>query len=140
MSLPILPKPGDVCHGFRITAVTPLPALRGAAIQAVHERTGAKAFHLAADDAENLFSINFPTPPPDDTGLPHIMEHSVLAGSERFPVREPFFEMLKMSMSTFLNAMTGPDCTYYPVASNVRQDLFNLADVYIDAVFHPQLT
>jgi len=140
MSLPILPKPGDVCHGFRITAVTPLPALRGAAVQSVHERTGAKAFHLAADDAENLFSINFPTPPPDDTGLPHIMEHSVLAGSERFPVREPFFEMLKMSMSTFLNAMTGPDCTYYPVASNVRQDLFNLADVYVDAVFHPLLT
>ena len=140
MSLPTLPKPGDVCHGFRITAVTPLPALRGVAVQAVHERTGAKAFHLAADDAENLFSISFPTPPPDDTGLPHIMEHSVLAGSERFPIREPFFEMLKMSMSTFLNAMTGPDCTYYPVASNVRQDLFNLADVYVDAVFHPLLT
>lgn len=140
MSLPNLPKPGDVCRGFRIVAVTPLPALRGAAVQAVHERTGARAFHLAADDAENLFSISFPTPPPDDTGLPHIMEHSVLAGSERFPVREPFFEMLKMSMSTFLNAMTGPDCTYYPVASNVRQDLFNLADVYVDAVFHPLLT
>jgi Zn-dependent M16 (insulinase) family peptidase len=140
MTQPTLPKAGDVCHGFRIASVTPLPALRGAAVLAVHERTGARAFHLAADDAENLFSISFPTPPPDDTGLPHIMEHSVLAGSERFPVREPFFEMLKMSMSTFLNAMTGPDCTYYPVASNVRRDLFNLADVYVDAVFHPLLT
>lgn len=140
MNHPSLPRPGDVCHGFRVSAVTPLPALRGAAVQAVHERTGAKAFHLAAEDAENLFSISFPTPPPDDTGLPHIMEHSVLAGSKRFPVREPFFEMLKMSMSTFLNAMTGPDCTYYPVASNVRRDLFNLAEVYVDAVFHPLLT
>lgn len=140
MTQPILPKLGEVCHGFRIETVTPLPALRGAAVLAVHERTGARAFHLAVDDAENLFSISFPTPPPDDTGLPHIMEHSTLAGSRRFPVREPFFEMLKMSMSTFLNAMTGPDCTYYPVASNVRRDLFNLADVYIDAVFHPLLT
>ncbi len=140
MSMPILPKPGDACHGFRITGVTLLPALRGAAIQAIHDRTGARVFHLAADDSENLFSISFPTPPPDETGLPHIMEHSVLAGSERFPVREPFFEMLKMSMATFLNAMTGPDCTYYPVASNVRRDLFNLAEVYFDAVFHPLLT
>ena len=140
MSLPSLPSPGDACHGFRIDTVTPLPVLRAAAVVAVHERTGTRVLHLAADDAENLFSISFPTPPPDDTGLPHIMEHTVLAGSQRFPVREPFFEMLKMSMATFLNAMTGPDCTYYPVASNVRADLFNLAEVYMDAVFHPLLT
>jgi hypothetical protein len=140
MSKPEIPAVGVVLHGFRIEAVTPLPAVRGAAVQAVHEATGARVFHLAADDAENLFSISFPTPPPDDTGLPHIMEHAALAGSRRFPVREPFFEMLKMSMSTFLNAMTGSDLTYYPVASNVRRDLFNLAEVYVDAVFHPLLT
>ncbi|MEI6972509.1 MAG: insulinase family protein, partial [bacterium] len=81
-----------------------------------------------------------PTPPLDDTGLPHIIEHSVLSGSAKYPVRDPFFEMARMSMATFINAMTGYDCTYYPVASNVKQDLFNLADVYFDAVFHPLLS
>ena len=83
-----------------------------------HRASGARILHVHCDDPENLFSINFPTPPPDDTGLPHILEHVVLAGSRRFPVREPFFEMLKMSMATFINTMTAPDCTYYPVASN----------------------
>ncbi|MEI6564101.1 MAG: insulinase family protein [bacterium] len=126
--------------GFRALKTTPVPALRGTAIELEHESSGARILHLHTEDTENLFSISFPTPPPDDTGVPHILEHSVLAGSEKFPVREPFFEMLKSSMATFINAMTGPDCTYYPVSSNVEQDLFNLAEVYFDAVFHPLLT
>ncbi len=138
MTKPELPGPGELCSSFRIKSVTPL--LRGAVVKAEHEGTGARVLHFAADDTENLFAICFPTPPPDNTGLPHIMEHATLAGSQRFPVREPFFEMLKMSMATFLNAMTGSDITYYPVASNVRKDLFNLAEVYVDAVFHPLLT
>ena len=131
---------GDQLHGFLVKAVTPVDELRAVAYQLEHVRTGARLLHLYADDAENLFSISFPTPPPDDTGVSHILEHSVLSGSRKFPVRDPFFEMLKMSMATFLNAMTGEDCTYYPVASNVKQDLFNLAEVYFDAVFHPLLT
>lgn len=126
--------------GFIIRKTTPVPALRGTAIELEHELSGARILHLHSEDTENLFSISFPTPPPDDTGVPHILEHSVLAGSQKFPVREPFFEMLKSSMATFINAMTGPDCTYYPVSSNVEQDLFNLAEVYFDAVFHPLLT
>lgn len=126
--------------GFIVRNTTPVPALRGTAIELEHEESGARILHLLTEDTENLFSISFPTPPPDDTGVPHILEHSVLAGSEKFPVREPFFEMLKSSMATFINAMTGPDCTYYPVSSNVEQDLFNLAEVYFDAVFHPLLT
>lgn len=126
--------------GFLVKSITDLLHLNLIAIQMEHIKTGARVLHLLSDDMENLFSINFPTPPPDDTGLPHILEHSVLAGSKKFPVREPFFEMLKMSMATFINAMTGWDCTYYPVASNVKQDLFNLAEVYFDAVFHPLLT
>jgi Zn-dependent M16 (insulinase) family peptidase len=130
----------SVHHGFTIRRVTPIPALRGTAYEMEHLASGARAIHLHVDDNENLFSISIPTPPPDDTGLPHILEHSVLAGSRRFPVREPFFEMLKASLATFINAMTGPDCTYYPVASSVKQDLFNLAQVYFDAVFHPLLT
>jgi len=133
-------KPGTVMNGFTVKGITPVPALRGTAIELEHPASGARILHLHTDDTENLFSISFPTPPPDDTGTPHILEHSVLAGSQRFPVREPFFEMLKSSMATFINAMTGPDCTYYPVSSNVRQDLFNLAEVYFDAVFHPLLT
>jgi presequence protease len=133
-------KPNDQLHGFTVKAVTPVPSLRMTAIELLHEKSGARMLHLKTEDSENLVSISFRTPPPDDTGLPHIMEHSVLAGSKRFPVRDPFFEMLKMSMATFLNAMTGSDITYYPVASNVKQDLFNLAEVYFDAVFHPLIS
>jgi len=131
---------GDRAHGFVVKAATPVDEVRAVAIELEHLRSGARVLHLHADDDENLFSISFPTPPPDDTGLPHILEHSVLSGSHNYPVRDPFFEMLKMSMATFLNAMTAADCTFYPVASNVKADLFNLASVYFDAVFHPLLT
>ena len=131
---------GEAIDGFTVRSVDPVPEVRGRAYRIDHPASGARILHVHCDDPENLFSINFPTPPPDDTGLPHILEHVVLAGSRRFPVREPFFEMLKMSMATFINAMTAPDCTYYPVASNTRKDLFNLAEVYFDAVFHPLLT
>ena len=131
---------GEAIDGFTVRSVDPVPEVRGRAYRVDHRASGARILHVHCDDPENLFSINFPTPPPDDTGLPHILEHVVLAGSRRFPVREPFFEMLKMSMATFINAMTAPDCTYYPVASNTRKDLFNLAEVYFDAVFHPLLT
>lgn len=131
---------GDNLHGFTIKAINEIQEMFLRAYELEHERTGAKVVHLHCEDEECLFSINFPTPPEDDTGLPHIMEHSVLSGSRKFPVRDPFFEMYKMSMATFINAMTGADCTYYPVCSNVSNDLFNLANVYFDAVFHPLLT
>ena len=127
-------------NGFVLRANTPVPHLGGFLRELEHERTGARLLHLFADDEENLFSVTFFTPPPDNTGLPHILEHSVLAGSKKYPVRDPFFEMLKMSMATFINAMTYPDHTCYPVSSNVKRDLFNLAEVYFDAVFHPLLT
>ena len=132
--------PGETLDGFVVKAVTPVGQQRLVAYELEHSRSGARVMHLHCDDAENLFSISFPTPPADDTGVPHILEHSVLSGSKLFPVRDPFFEMIKMSMATFINAMTGFDRTYYPVASNVKQDLFNLAQVYFDAVFHPLLT
>lgn len=131
---------GQKLQGFTVEDITVLDDLFMVAYRLVHDRTGARVLHFHCDDEECLFSINFPTPPGDDTGLPHIMEHAVLSGSERFPVRDPFFEMYKMSMATFINAMTGADCTYYPVCSNVKKDLFNLAMVYFDAVFHPLLT
>ena len=131
---------GQTYEGFTVKDVTPLKEIRAVAYLTEHDKSGARILHLHTEDTENLFCVVFPTPPPDDCGLPHILEHSVLAGSRRFPVKEPFFEMAKMSMATFINAMTGYDRTYYPVASNVQQDLFNLADVYFDAVFHPLLT
>jgi hypothetical protein len=133
-------QPGERIDGFVVQRVSPLEELRCTAYELIHEPTRARILHLHAADAENLFSVTFPTPPPDDTGVPHILEHSVLAGSRKYRVKDPFFEMVKCSMATFINAMTGSDYTVYPVASNVRQDFFNLAEVYWDAVFHPLLT
>jgi hypothetical protein len=130
----------DRINGFLVRRITPLEKLRGTSYELLHEKTGARILHIHNDDAENLFSVTFPTPPSDDTGVPHILEHSVLAGSRHYRVKDPFFEMVKCSMATFINAMTGSDYTVYPVASNVRQDFYNLAEVYWDAVFHPLLT
>jgi presequence protease len=132
--------PGAELHGFVVRKVTPLKNLRAEALELEHKKTGARVLHVQSNDAENLFCIAFKTPPADDTGLPHILEHSVLAGSKKYPVKDPFVEMLKMSMATFINAMTYSDKTVYPVASNVRQDFFNLVEVYCDATYHPKLT
>jgi Zn-dependent M16 (insulinase) family peptidase len=126
--------------GFVVRCVTPMPNLRSVAYELEHHATGARILHLHNQDTENLFSVTFPTPPADDTGAPHILEHSVLAGSRKYQVKDPFFEMVKCSMATFINAMTSSDHTVYPVASNVRQDFYNLAEVYWDAVFHPLLS
>ena len=91
-----------------------------------------------ADDQNKVFGIVLRTPPTDSTGLPHILEHSVLCGSKDFPTKEPFVELLKGSLQTFLNAFTYPDRTCYPVASQNQKDLENLATVYLDAVFRPR--
>ncbi|MBL4889666.1 MAG: insulinase family protein [Candidatus Lindowbacteria bacterium] len=133
-------KPDQEIHGFRIESVTEISDIRSIAIIARHVKSGARFLHLHSQDSENLFSIGFPTPPLDDTGLPHILEHSVLGGSKKFPVKDPFMEMVKMSMATFINAFTYGDRTVYPVSSNVETDYFNLAEVYFDAVFHPLLS
>ena len=133
-------KPGERTHGFRIESVTPLPELQVTAIRATHEASGAQLLHLQSTDAENLMAIGFRTPPYDSTGLPHILEHTVLCGSKRYPVKDPFVELLKTSLATFLNAFTYPDRTVYPCASMNRRDFFNAASVYLDAVFHPNIT
>ena len=104
-----------------------------------HERTGCEYFHLNRNDSNNLFSINFRTTPFDSTGLPHILEHTVLCGSEKFQIRDPFFKMLNRSLATFMNAMTGPDYTLYPFSSTNYQDFRNLQSIYLDAVFKPNL-
>ena len=104
-----------------------------------HKRTGARLFLLSNEDDNKVFCIGFRTPPDDDTGLPHILEHSVLCGSEKFPLKDPFVELVKGSLNTFLNAMTYPDKTVYPVASCNEKDFQNLMDVYMDAVLHPNV-
>ena len=104
-----------------------------------HKKSGARIFLMANEDENKVFYIGFRTPPDDSTGLPHILEHSVLEGSEKFPVKDPFVELAKGSMNTFLNAMTYPDKTVYPVASCNDKDFQNLMDVYLDGVFHPSI-
>ncbi len=102
-----------------------------------HDQTGARLLTVSNDDENKVFSINFRTPPEDSTGIAHIMEHSVLGGSRKYKVKEPFVELLKGSMKTFVNAMTFPDKTMYPVASTNLKDFYNLVDVYLDAVLYP---
>ena len=104
-----------------------------------HKKTGAKVCLLSNEDSNKVFYIGFRTPAPDDTGVPHIMEHSVLCGSKEFPVKDPFVELAKGSLNTFLNAMTYPDKTVYPVASCNDKDFQNLIHVYMDAVFYPNI-
>ena len=104
-----------------------------------HKKTGARIALLPKNDNNKVFYIAFRTPPEDSTGVAHIIEHSVLCGSRNFPVKDPFIELAKGSLNTFLNAMTYPDKTVYPVASCNEQDFKNLMHVYLDAVFYPNI-
>lgn len=127
-------------HGFDLIQEQEIPELHTYARLYRHGRTGAELLSLENDDENKVFGITFRTPPSDSTGLPHILEHSVLCGSEKYPLKEPFVELLKGSLQTFLNAFTFPDKTCYPVASQNLQDFYNLVDVYMDAVLHPRIT
>jgi len=127
-------------HGFELLRERELPEIATTARHYRHVRTGAELLSLLNKDENKVFGISFATPPTDSTGVPHILEHSVLCGSRKYPVKEPFVELLKSSVNTFLNAMTFPDMTCYPVASQNVRDFYNLIDVYLDAVFFPRLT
>lgn len=127
-------------HGFELIEARDIAEIRSRVLWYRHARTGAELLSVVSDDENKAFGVTFRTPPPDSSGVAHILEHSVLCGSERYPVKEPFVELLKGSLQTFLNAMTFPDKTCYPVASVNLQDFYNLVDVYLDAVFHPRLT
>ena len=128
---------GQTIHGFIIESIRPVEEIKAEAWQLTHEKTGARVLWLKRADENKTFSIGFQTIPSDDTGVFHILEHSVLNGSDKYPVKEPFVDLLKGSLNTSLNAMTWPDKTMYPVSSRNNKDFINLMRVYLDAVFAP---
>ena len=130
---------GQKLHGFTVTRVREVAELSANLVEMSHDKTGAQLVWVDNGESNKLFSIAFKTLPEDSTGVFHILEHSVLCGSDKFPVKEPFVELLKSSMNTFLNAMTFPDKTMYPVSSRNDQDFMNLTEVYLDAVFAPAI-
>ncbi|HLB52975.1 MAG TPA: insulinase family protein, partial [Chlamydiales bacterium] len=130
---------GQTYRDFTLTRYLPLQELHCTWIELAH-KTGARVFHVANDDAENFFCLSFQTLPTSSNGVAHILEHTVLCGSKKYPVKDPFFSMSRRSLNTFMNAFTGQDFTCYPASSQVEKDFYNLLGVYLDAVFHPTLT
>ncbi|CAG8399536.1 unnamed protein product [Penicillium salamii] len=133
------PRVGEKLHGFTLHEKKHVPELHLTAVWMKHDKTDADYMHVARDDKNNVFGIGFKTNPPDATGVPHILEHTTLCGSEKFPIRDPFFKMLPRSLSNFMNAFTASDHTTYPFATTNQQDFSNLLSVYLDATLHPLL-
>jgi len=134
-----LQKGQKLDSGFTIIDIVDLAEMKAVGIWARHDKTNAEVFHVFNDDSENLFAFAFATTPQDDTGVSHILEHSVLCGSERYPLKDTFLVLAQGSLQTFLNAWTFPDKTVYPASSVNERDYFNLMSVYGDAVFRPLL-
>ncbi len=132
-------KQNNIPETYELIEDHPLPDLKSDGFLLKHKKSGAHVSVISNDDENKVFFIAFRTPAPDSTGVPHIIEHSVLCGSDKFPVKDPFVELVKGSLNTFLNAITYPDKTVYPVASENDQDFKNLCDVYMDAVLHPNI-
>lgn len=130
---------GQKYRDFEVIKSMEIDELQCHLYELVHLPTGAQVMHLANEDPENLFCLSFQTLPTDSNGIAHILEHTVLCGSKKFPVKDPFFAMTRRSLNTFMNALTGADFTCYPAATQVYKDFYNLLEVYIDAVFHPNL-
>ena len=128
---------GKKLHGFEVKAKIFVKDLDADVYTLEHEGCGARLTFIARDDENKTFSIGFKTLPEDSTGVFHILEHSVLCGSDKYPVKDPFVELLKGSLNTFLNAVTFGDKTMYPVSSRNDKDFLNMVDVYMDAVLHP---
>lgn len=129
----------SLIHGFKVLRHEKIEELNTEAYMLQHVQSGARLLYLENDDDNKVFQIGFRTPPANDSGIPHIMEHSVLCGSRKYHLKEPFVDLVKGSLNTFLNAMTYPDKTVYPVASRNDKDFHNLMDVYLDAVFYPDI-
>jgi len=130
---------GGCIDDYRIKRIESLKGISSIFYELVHSGTGAKHIHISNNDAENTFGVAFKTVPQDSTGVAHILEHTVLCGSKQYPVRDPFFSMLKRSLSTFMNAFTASDWTMYPFSTQNQKDFYNLMGVYLDAAFFPRL-
>jgi len=132
-------RPGQTLHGFTVVKACPIADINAFYYELRHDASGASHIHISALDRENTFAVAFKTVPKDSTGVAHILEHTALCGSARYPVRDPFFSMIKRSLNTFMNAFTSSDWTMYPFASQNRKDFYNLMDVYLDAAFFPRI-
>lgn len=130
---------GQIYRDFKVTRHLEIPELQCHLTELVHLPTNAQVMHLSNEDPENLFCLSFQTLPEKSDGVAHILEHTVLCGSKKFPVKDPFFAMTRRSLNTFMNALTGSDFTCYPAATQVPRDFYNLLEVYLDAVFSPNL-
>ncbi|MBU4258830.1 MAG: insulinase family protein [Proteobacteria bacterium] len=132
-------KENDNICGYLIKKIVELKEIRSILYDIEHTPTGARHIHISNNDKENTFGVAFKTVPTDSTGIAHILEHTVLCGSRKFSVRDPFFSMLKRSLNTFMNAFTASDWTMYPFSTQNRKDFYNLMDVYLDSVFYPSI-
>ena len=132
-------NPGQSINGYRIHRMVALEEIRSIFYELEHVATGTRHVHISRNDVENTFGLAFKTVPVNSSGVAHILEHTVLCGSERFAVRDPFFSMLKRSLSTFMNAFTASDWTMYPFSTQNKKDFNNLMNVYLDAAFFPKL-
>lgn len=130
---------GKLYSGFKLLSEREVKEINCIGRIFLHEKSGARLLYLESEDDNKVFSVSFRTPPENSTGLPHILEHSVLGGSRKFPAKDPFIELAKGSLNTFLNAMTFSDKTMYPIASRNEKDFFNLMDVYMDSVLYPSI-
>ncbi len=130
---------GSRIGGYTVLRILPLKQVAGQFIELRHDATNARHIHVVCNDDNNGFALTFPTIPQDSTGVAHILEHIVLAGSEKYPVRDPFFSMIARSLSTFMNAFTSSDWTAYPFSSRNKKDFYNLLEVYLDATFFPRI-
>ncbi len=130
---------GGRIGGYRIDNIMDLPEISAIYYELAHINTGAKHIHISRPDSENAFAVTLKTVPTDSTGVAHILEHIALCGSVHFPVRDPFFSMMKRSLNTFMNALTASDWTMYPFATQNTKDYYNLMAVYLDSVFYPKL-
>jgi Zn-dependent M16 (insulinase) family peptidase len=124
---------------FELLRREPIESLSAELQEFRHKVTGASHYHLATDNDENVFMVAFRTQPMDSSGVAHVLEHTALCGSKRFPVRDPFFSMIRRSLNTFMNAFTSADWTAYPFASQNEADFFNLLSVYLDAAFYANI-
>ncbi|MFH2046134.1 MAG: insulinase family protein [Pseudomonadota bacterium] len=128
---------GDTISGYTVNRIVELSDIKSFFYELNHIKTGSRHIHISNSDKENTFSVTFKTVPADSTGVAHILEHTVLCGSKNYPVRDPFFSMIKRSLNTFMNAFTASDWTMYPFSTQNKKDYYNLMEVYLDAAFFP---